>query len=431
MISVIMIISVGTAASHTETDAVNFPSQPGGESGPMAVYQTHLPFSAKYYFEPKLIVWHMWGGDYFVEYQEIVREFNLAHPELAVQLVFVGDIPATLASAIAAGEGPDIIAYPNDRVGEWAAADYLVPLDPWIDQAYLTGNFEPAAAQAVIWDDWIWGIPESQEGIALVYNKEKIGDAQLPAPDDFAGLLSLADAYQKAHPDEFYLCNQGLGNLDAYHVAPIYFGHGLDAYGGYVDEDGIAYLDTTEALNAANWISGFRPFAPLETSHEICRDMLVNGEAAIWWTGPWAIADLQNAGLDYGIAPMGNPFVSIKAYFLTESALDRGKTDAAIEFMKYMGSADVQKRLAIANHTVPANTAALLDPEVQAIVDVAQFGESMNAGIPMGNHIYSPCQWDPVGVATLAIWDGSQTPEEAMIAAQAAIETCIAGMGVP
>ena len=38
---------------------------------------------------------------------------------------------------------------------------------------------------------------------------------------------------------------------------------------------------------------------------------MVNGEAAIWWTGPWAIPELQNAGVDYGIAPMGSPFVGV------------------------------------------------------------------------------------------------------------------------
>jgi len=91
----------------------------------------------------------------------------------------------------------------------------------------------------------------------------------------------------------------------------------------------------------------------------------------------------------------------------------------------------VQRRLTLANRTIPANTAALNDPDVQALYDIAQFGASVNLGTPVGNHPYANCQWGPVGDATMAIWDGTQTPEEAMNAAQAAIEDCVAAIGPP
>ena len=263
------------------------------------------------------------------------------------------------------------------------------------------------------------------------------GEAHLPQLRDGAGecihQLSEArlrkDLFQQAHPGVYYLCNQGLGGQDAYHAAPIYFGHGLSQYGGYVDEAGNAYMDTAEALAAAEWIAAMRAYGPAETSHPICRDMLINGEAAIWWTGPWAIADLQEAGMDYGIEPMGVPFAGVKEYMLTANAAGRGTDDAAVSFMQYLGSAEVQVRLALANRTIPANTAALHDPDVQALYEVAQFGAALNLGIPMANHVYGVCQWGPVGDATLAIWNGTQTPQEAMGAAQAAIEACVAGIG--
>jgi arabinogalactan oligomer/maltooligosaccharide transport system substrate-binding protein len=226
------------------------------------------------------------------------------------------------------------------------------------------------------------------------------------------------------------LCDQGLGHPDAYHVAPIYFGHGLSEYGGYVDEDGTVYMTTTAAISAAHWISDSRPYAPAETGYEICKGMLIDGDSAIWWTGPWVIADLQSAGIDYGIAPMGSPFVGVKLFMMTPNAVDRGNAEKAIYVIKYFGSAEVQRRLTLANRTIPANTAALNDPDVQALYEIARFGASMNLGTPMGNHPYANCQWGPVGDATTAIWDGTQTPEEAMNAAQAAMEDCVDDMGV-
>jgi arabinogalactan oligomer/maltooligosaccharide transport system substrate-binding protein len=388
--------------------------------------QVYLPLVARVHTPPKLTLWHNWSGDYLQEYQAIVAEFNLDHPESGVLLDYKEDMNAALAATIPAGTGPDIVAFANDPIGAWATEGYLEPLDGWIDLQYLEDNFEPAAVDSVLWGDEIWGIPEAQEGIALVYNANLISAAELP--EDWADFLVQADQFQQTHPGVYYLCNQGLGGQDAYHAAPIYFGHGLSQYGGYVDEAGNAYMDTAEALAAAEWIAAMRAYGPAETSHPICRDMLINGEAAIWWTGPWAIADLQNASVDYGIEPMGVPFAGVKEYMLTTNAVDRGTDDAAVSFMQYLGSADVQVRLALANRTIPANTAALHDPDVQALYEVAQFGASLSPGVAMPNHVYGDCPWGPVGDATLAIWNGTQTPQEAMDAAQAAIEACVAGI---
>jgi arabinogalactan oligomer / maltooligosaccharide transport system substrate-binding protein len=388
-----------------------------------------LPLITKNYVPPKITIWHQWDPSYWPEYDAIVQEFNMEHPEMAIILVYVDDLSGALSEAIPAGVGPDIVAYANDRIGQWATAGYLAPLDPSINLAYMNANYEPAAVDGVIWNNHIWGIPDFQEGIALVYNRDVISDTQIPAPDDFAGLLTQAELFRDTHSDQYYLCNQGLGGYDAYHVAPIYFGYGLSQFGGYLDEEGTVYMTTTEAISAAQWISDFHPSAPDVTDHGICRDMLVYGAAAMWWTGPWAIPDLQDAGVNYGIAPMGSPFVGVRNYMMTTNAVTRGNSDAVIEILKYFGNADIQKQLTLANKTIPANTAALNDPDVQAIYEVSHFGAALNRGTAMSNHIYTACQWDPVAQATMNIWDGSQTPEMAMDFAQTMIEACVAGFG--
>jgi arabinogalactan oligomer/maltooligosaccharide transport system substrate-binding protein len=56
------------------------------------------------------------------------------------------------------------------------------------------------------------------------------------------------------------------------------------------------------------------------------------------------------------------------------------------------------------------------------------FGASLNLGVPMANTPFASAQWTPVGNATTAVWTGAQAPEEAMQAAQEAIEQAIADM---
>lgn len=374
-----------------------------------------------------ITIWHQWEGKYLDTIAQAFKDYEAAHPGVIIDLTKPDNVSDALKVAIPAGEGPDIIGWANDQIGAQALAGNIVDLGTLgIDMKYLESNFEPAAVKGVIWQGKIWALPESQEGIAIVYNKALAKAEDFPSdPLNFEDLLAKAKAFAEKNPGKFLICNQGLGGSDPYHVAPVYFGFGVPSY---VDDQGKAYLGTPEALAAGKWMVEYKKYAPAETSHEICKTMLVEGKAAAWWTGPWAIADIEAAKIDYGILPMGRPFVGIKTLMISKNAVDRGTAQVALDIIKYFTSAEVQKKLTLANKTIPANTAALKDPEVQALVTVAGFGASLNLGVPMANTPYAMAQWGPVGDATMAIWTGSQTPEEALAAAQKTIEEKIAEM---
>jgi arabinogalactan oligomer/maltooligosaccharide transport system substrate-binding protein len=377
--------------------------------------------------EPVTIsIWHQWSGDYLNAIQEAFNDYMAEHPNVTIDLSKPEDTSNALSVAIPAGEGPDIIGWANDQIGTQALAGNILPLNDYgIDLTFLNSTYEPAAVRGVVWQGMIWGLPESQEGIAFVYNKEMVGEEYLPTdPMDFDALLAKAQAFYE-DTGKYLVCNQALGNPDAYHAAPIYFGFGVPEY---VDDEGNAYLNTPEAIAAAEWLVEFSQYAPAETSHDICKAMIVEGDAGAWWTGPWAIADLESAGIDYGIVPMGKPFVGIKALMLSQNAVDRGNEAVAIDIMKYFTSGEVQAKIAVANKTIPAPTAAMMNADVQALATLRGFGASLNLGVPMANTPYAGAQWGPVGDATTAVWTGAQAPEEAMVAAQAAIEQAIADM---
>lgn len=374
-----------------------------------------------------ITVWHQWSGDYLTAIQAVFDAYMAANPNVTITLDKPENVSDALKVAIPAGEGPDIIGWANDQIGSQALVGNIVELGPLgVTMDELTSTYEPAAVNGVVWQDKIWALPESQEGIALVYNTALASADDFPTdPMDFADLLAKAEAFAAANPGKYLICNQALGNPDAYHAAPVYFGFGVPEY---VDDQGVAYLNTPEALAAGNWLTQYHEFAPAETSHDICKTMIVEGQAAAWWTGPWAIADLEAAGIDYGILPMGRPFVGIKTLMITVNAVDRGTAATALDVIRFFTNADNETTVSLANKTIPANTAALNNAEVQMLETIAGFGASLNLGIPMANTPYAGAQWGPVGDATTAIWNGAQTPEEALAAAQAAIEEAIAGM---
>jgi arabinogalactan oligomer/maltooligosaccharide transport system substrate-binding protein len=287
---------------------------------------------------------------------------------------------------------------------------------------------------ATLWDGDVWGVPLSQEGIAIVYNKALIDASDLPSdPLDFAGLLAAAQAFHEANPDQYLLCNQGLGRTsnDAYHAAPVYFGFGGADEMGFIDDDGHVFVDTPERLAAAEWLVEFAQVSPLVTSHSDCLRGLRTGTYAAWWTGPWAIADLEAAGLDYGIVPFGRPFVSVQRLMMGTEAAVRGNEEAVIGLLMLLGSAEVQARLAVRFGTIPANTRALEMPEVEALYSVEAFGRAIANGIPLGNSPYVEVQWDPIAAMTRDIVSGQRSPAEALAYYQAELERLVAAQNGP
>jgi arabinogalactan oligomer / maltooligosaccharide transport system substrate-binding protein len=371
-------------------------------------------------------IWGQWDGAYVAAIEQVFRDYEAQNAGVTIIREEPTDVNEALRVAIPAGEGPDIIAWANDQIGAQAIAGNIVPLEPYgIDMAFLEQTYEPAGVNGVVYQDQIWGLPEAQEGIGLVFNRAIASEADFPSdPYDFDDLLAKAQAYYEAN-NTYLFCNQALGGNDAYHVAPIYFGHGVPEY---VDDEGNAYLGSPEALAAGEFLNELRAYHPSEADHEICRTMLFEGQAAAWWTGPWAIADLEGEGMDYGILPMGRPFAGIKVLLLTSNAVDRGNAEVAVDLMRYFTSYEPALQMSLANKTIPANSQALNDPQVQSLATLAGFGESLSYAVPMSNSPYANAQWGPVGDATLAIWTGVQTPADALADAQQAIENAVADM---
>ncbi|PKN86030.1 MAG: ABC transporter substrate-binding protein [Chloroflexi bacterium HGW-Chloroflexi-8] len=407
-------------AEPTAAPVVNPTAEPAKPTA-APVEPTAVPATAT-----TITVWNQWDGKYLEAIEQAFNDYEASHPGVTIDLSKPEDVKNALTVAIPAGEGPDIIGWANDAIGEQALNGNIVAVSDYgITADFLSSTYEPAAVNGVTWMGSIWGLPETQEGIALIYNKDLVTEEYLPAdPLNFEDLYEKAKKFQE-DTGNVLVCNQAFGGNDAYHMSPIFFGFGIPAY---VDEEGKGYLNTPEAIAAAEWLKKFATVSYAENSYDICNAALAEGKVGMWWTGPWAVAGVEESGVNYGILPMGRPFVGIKTLLLTKNAVDRGNTDLAIDIMKYFTSAEVQKKLALVNKTIPAATAALKDAEVAQLAAVVGFGAALNLGVPMSPSPFSSAQWDPVGAASGAIWTGAQEPAAAMEAAELALEEKVASM---
>lgn len=139
----------------------------------------------------KLTVWHQWAGDYLTAIKAAFDDYTKKNPNVTFDLSKPDDVQAALKVAIPAGQGPDIIGWANDNIGTQALAGSILALNDYgIDEAFLKSTYEPAAVKGVIWTNKVWGLPESQEGIALVYNKALAKAEDFPSdPKNFDDLV--------------------------------------------------------------------------------------------------------------------------------------------------------------------------------------------------------------------------------------------------
>ncbi len=264
-------------ASATPVPAPAAPAQPAAPAAP-AAEPTKAP-AAPAAALVKITIWHQWQGEYLTAIEAAFKDYTAAHPNVTIDLSKPEDVNNALKVAVPAGEGPDIIGWANDNIGSQALAGNIVALNDFgIDQKFLESTYEPAAVKGVVWQDKIWALPESQEGIALVYNKDLVTAEYLPQnPLDFEDFLAKATAF-KEKTGKVLVCSSGLGGADAYHVAPIYFGFGVPQY---VDDQGQAYLGRPEAEAAGKWLVELSKVSLKEANDDICKADFAEGKVGI------------------------------------------------------------------------------------------------------------------------------------------------------
>jgi arabinogalactan oligomer/maltooligosaccharide transport system substrate-binding protein len=371
-----------------------------------------------------ITIWHGWQGAYLQAKQAIFNQYMKLHPKVKIVLVNQPNIASKATTAVKAGNGPDIIAFTDDNLGEMALGHVVVPMDQYISQDYLNQTYSPAAASALVFNGHVYGVPEAVEAITLMYNKNLISASDLPKTSD--DMLAFEKSYAQAHPGHYGVV---WDTEDPYDNAPWFYGFGAQ----YVTPDGQAHLNTPQALAAMQYIASYRPYLPKQQSYDVASSLFTEGKAAIIINGPWSYADYATGGkINVGFATLpvitasntpAKPFVGVKSLWMAKTA----KNPALVaDLMKFYTNKTNQIAMSQADGEIPANSAAANDPAVQAQAAVAGYAAEVKLGVALPNTPYMSALWTPVQDALTAVWNGTQTPQKALSDAQAAATKGIA-----
>ena len=237
-----------------------------------------------------------------------------------------------------AGIGPDVLVIPHDQVGGAVVQGLLSELK--VHAKYMDSFIKPAV-DAQTYEGKLYGIPKAVETIVLVYNK----DILPKAPETFDDLIKVSKEQRAANKygllakfDEIYYSYGVVAGMGGYIF-------GQNANGSLnVNDIGLANQGTIDAVTFLKsfYADGLFPAGIVgETGANAIDSLFTEKKAAAVITGPWAFKPYQDAGVNYGVAPLPTlpkgehmrSFLGVKGYSVSTYSTQKELAQQFIEFI--------------------------------------------------------------------------------------------------
>ncbi|MFC5469580.1 extracellular solute-binding protein [Cohnella suwonensis] len=309
-----------------------------------------------------------------------------------------------------AGVGADVVIFPHDNLGKAVAAGILLENDYFQD--VTTSENSEASVKAFTFKDVLYGYPRSVETYGLFYNKDLIPEP----PKTYDEILEFAKTFNKDGQyalmweiTNFYYAYQFLATPGGY----VFGGNGSDANDIGLNNEG--------AIKGAQMFQKLKSILPMkaaDATFDVKKGLFTSGKLALDINGPWAIADLKAAGVNFGIAPL--PSIDGKA----NVSFSGVKGFAVSSFTKYPNAAKLFSRYASTKENqllyykdlgfLPSNKEAATDPVVTADPLIVGILEQFKNSYPMPAIPEMGNVWGAAAAALTDIWDNGKDPKEAL-----------------
>ncbi|EWH00425.1 maltose/maltodextrin ABC transporter substrate-binding protein MalE [Halomonas sp. BC04] len=356
----------------------------------------------------------LWMGDN--KGQDGIREVAAQFTDetgIEVDVVFPDNLTDRFQQAAGSGQGPDIVIWAHDRIGEWAQSGLLLPISPSDD---LRDNYFDFTWDAVLWNGEAYGYPISVESLGLIYNRALVDDA----PESFAELMAL----------DAELAEQGKKAILFDYSEPYYGWPLLAANGGYPFKQTVEGFDVSDiGVNNEGAVQGAELLVelidsgvlPRGTDYSIADTRFNRGEVATMISGPWAWPNLERSGIDYGVAllpKVGDERARAMYGVMTAMINAASPNDfLAVEFLENYLLKEVGMRTFNSDGSLGAVAHIDYQEELERDANIAATLANAEIGMPMPNIPEMGAFWAAMEPALQNIGSGRQSPQEALDAA--------------
>ena len=297
-----------------------------------------------------------------------------------------------------AGNGPDIIFQPHDRIGDLVLRGLVEP----VNLGNVESDYTDTALEAVQYDGEYWGYPAVIETYGMYYNKSLVEEE----PETMADIMDIAERDTDASNDEFGFLMEA---ANFYFVYPFFSGNGAYVFanneGVYdISDIGLANEGAIEGGQLVqSWFT--EGYIPQDLTPDIMNGLFTEGKVSTVLNGPWMVREYQDAlGDDLGVMTLPlldngehpKSFVGVKSYMLSYYSENQ---EWAEDLMAYITNFDNSMLYYDVAGEIPPRDDAMSDSIIADDPIYSAFAEQTNYGEPMPSVPAMQQVWDPINDA--------------------------------
>ncbi|MRH41599.1 extracellular solute-binding protein [Aquibacillus halophilus] len=323
----------------------------------------------------------------------LITEFEAQNPNIKVNMEFfpIDGMNNKYLLALMNDSGPDVMSIAGDWTAPFAQTGGLQPLNEFIEKDNLDlDDFYPGALQTANVDGSYYALPYRSETHALYYNKtlfEKNGLDPSKAPATFDELLEYSKKTTSDGTFGFGLVGHQVGNV-SYQIMNFILSFG----GEILNEDYTkSMLNEPEAIEAVKYYvdmhteHGVAPESVMENDNTASRNLFQTGNVAMFLSGNYDIAPIQEANpdLDFGTAlypEKGERKLLLGVWSLAVTAFSE-HPEAAWKLANFLAEPDnsVEYSTTFSARKSSADHEKYQDPLVKPFVEMIEYGVPMPA----------------------------------------------------
>ena len=313
---------------------------------------------------------HGWAGDLVLNYLvEMKGEYERANPNSRVALLTVpgGDYANKLVTATAAGVGPDLVEWWLGPTTAGVVSGMFEDLFPYVKRDGIKLNeFIPSAIDSYMWEDTLWGLPNSGYPFLTLYSQAVWDEAGLVDPYEqgdawtwdsviSSGQKLVRKAAAQDAPDRYAVQVK----FDCVHRTEVW---AYQAGGAFFDRPinpTKSLFSSGPALSALTWLSELVERGLVSPDYPQGTELVTGEVATLLWNGPQQVMSAAyqpepgRLNTTIGVAPLPRGPVHNGTFFITDgwmiSSSSKSK-EAAWQWLKYIAT-DVNRSARFAQHT--------------------------------------------------------------------------------
>jgi multiple sugar transport system substrate-binding protein len=333
--------------------------------------------------QPVEIVYWQYVFDTRVQAMDmLIEQFNAQNPDVVVrQETFPFDsYQQSVAAAISAGQGPDVVQLFYGYVAAWQRAGYVEPLpQEYLPNEWIEEYFVPMVGSVKIGDSY-YGLPTAVRSLALFYNKDLFREVGLDPdqpPTTWDEFVEVAKALTIKRGPLYQRVGYGFGGQDHHLIRTVLMNQlGTSPYSA--DNTQVLYGNEIGEQALRIWTDwqlvdeiGIIEFIPGTSGY---REGFINQQnIAMMIDGSFAIGQVQNgAQFEWGVAELPTFDNGVKSNYgsfwmngVTPRAYESPeKLEAAARFIKFVTSPEAMRLWLDVVGELPAARELIADPEL-------------------------------------------------------------------